>query len=584
MKGKKFKSMIACTVLSVIMSISPILYADEIKDVQNSNIENQDNKQEDIKDSVDSKEADSEGKDDPTTPIYKCDESGCCECSSVMSQVFDQIIVRNRFNPQNDNYDPKNFLDDVREGIHNAIKNGTEYDFELAKLEMTLLLTKYKDEEYAKEHPTIDMYVYEEGSWVEKKNVKWSPKVAVQAFINAYERKYDNGTVGKDTALQEAANTWNNKIGNYLKFPTEETVNGYGNKVESITMHTIAEVYKEIGISELEGKNLQEMKEAVGHVHNPSKEGIHDDCNCGHICSIKMQTMLNSKVNDKYIYIHEGNDVKGYDHYIEAKISTDKANLAGLLSDQIKIGVVNINTESDPFYIVGECVCRLGAEVIPKGITYTPEWVEVTNGIQPEGITNITTQFKLDKKMKDMSIEISLANLINDKMNCKIGESTSEQLFMDYDLLDGTNNKFWVEVKNITGATESTIESTSYEKIEATDTNSDSIYDTVSIKFKSDYYGEEGSQYKVLVYVPTTMKDYVQYGYLPKEIEGTGNSYLAQKKGQEVKAVATLKGRVRTGEEVTINGKTYPESYDAVIRIIGTDEIPLKYGAMATIY
>lgn len=284
---------------------------------------------------------------------YVCTDGDCCECSSVLGSAIRQIISRNRFAPSVANYSGGNFKDDVREGIHKITVSGSDYDFELVKYEMVAFINNYFDD-VAASGKSITLYVKEADAsvrgykWITQ-TVPWSKENAMAAFVNAYQQKFDESS-DASTARQQAANIWNNEIVKYISC---------FNKAE-ITMDDIRDILKNLGIDVGTTMSLEDIGDQLEHKHN----GTTDECECRHVCSKKRRLVIQDSV-------HTGN-VGVYNHYILAKVTSSDPLLSGILADEIKIGVENIGTSSAPFYVVGECVCRLGAEpiIIPAVVTH----------------------------------------------------------------------------------------------------------------------------------------------------------------------------------------------------------------------
>ena len=482
--------------------------------------------------------------------VYGCVEGDCCDCSSVLSDVIAEIIDQNRIK-ENVAYSNENFRDDVRMGIWKSVTNGTNYDYELAKLEMMLLAENYL-EDGVEGDATISMWVKEGGSW-KTKTVPWTKTNAIQGFINAYEEKYES-TSDKSTSYTQAANFWENNIVNHLEFKTETLLDNNGHPYETVTNNTIADMLDKLGIPGMNGKSLEEMKEGVGHIH---KLGDPDPCKCHHACSINQQTALQASVK------HGTGVVPGYEHYVEVGISTDKAELTGLLSDKINVGVINIGSESDPFYIMAECVCRLGGTPVITPAVATPTWTPIDNGIQPEAVANVNANFKVDKKMKDVSFEFNIKELVEDTLGTN--------KIMDYDLYyddpdddSKDKNTVTVQVSKINGGTSTLIDASMYDVI-VTDSDGGSpvVYDTVNIKFKetspgTPYYFEENDEYRVDIYMRTSFKEGISYGPATGVTYNYKDNVLGNIKIVQVK----LKGKVRVCEERKIGGITYPEAYN----------------------
>lgn len=504
------------------------------------------------------------------TDTYVCTEGDCCECSSVLGSAIIEIISRNPFDPSKANYSGGNFEDDVRQGIHKITVSGSEYDLELAKYEMVAFINNYFDD-VAASGKSVTLYVKEVDSsvrgykWITQ-TVPWSKENAMAAFVNAYQQKFDE-TGDASTARQQAANVWNNEIVDYISC---------FNKAE-ITMDDIRDILKNLGIDVGTTMSLEEIKNQLRHTHNVTT----DECECRHVCSKKRRLAIQGSV--------QVGNVGAYNHYILAKVTSSDPLLSGILADEIKIGVKNIGTSSDPFYIVEECVCRLGAEPIIIPAVVTPIWTGDTNVIQPEALTNVGIEIEFDKKVKDISYTLDFSGLMSDELN-------GDKIIEKYDLANAIVRIFKVEtIGSIDSTTE--VSPTQYttmlvppiapvldsSKIVITFNNSTST---------TPFYAEAGSKYQVKMYVPTTLGREIQYGLKPLENTTTSDSYIAKivgdpgtpaAPGRKVINLSTeLIATVRICEAQTILGVFYDEVYNDTPSVIPKD-VAMNYSEIAKI-
>lgn len=492
---------------------------------------------------------------------YNCTEGNCCECSSVLGSAINKIISRDRFNPSVASYSGANFRDDVREGVHEKIASGTEYDYELAKYEMVLLINNYFDETAAI-GKTVNMYVKEENTsvkgyrWITQ-TVPWSKENAIAAFGNAYQQKFDESS-NTSTARQQAANIWNNDIIPYISC---------FNKT-NITMDDIRDILKKLGIDVEVTMSLENIRDQLGHTHN----GTADECECSHVCSKKRRLVIQDSV--------QVGNVGTYNYYIRAKVTSSDPLLLGVLTDEINIGVKNIGTSSDPFYVVGECVCRLGAKPIIIPAIVTPVWADGTNFIQPEGLTNVDVEIDFDKKVKDISYTLDFSGLKSDELNGK-------KIIEKYDL-----SQIKVQIFEI-GTPDTLVSDTQYTIVLDPSPNPDKI----RINFNDStsttpFYAEEGSKYRIKMYIPTTIGSEIQYGLKPLETETTSNSYVAKIVGDPgipgapgrkiINLNTELKATVRICEAKTILGVFYDEVYNDIPSVIPKD-VKMNYIEIAKI-
>lgn len=490
-----------------------------------------------------------------STSTYVCTEGNCCECSSVLGSAISKIISRNRFNPSNASYSGANFRDDIREGIHEITVSGSEYDLELAKYEMVAFINNYFDD-VAASGKSVTLYVKEADSsargykWITQ-TVPWSKENAMAAFVNAYQQKFDE-TGDASTARQQAANIWNNDIVKYISC---------FNKT-NITMDDIRDILKTLGIDVGTTMSLEDIKDQLVHTHN----GTTDECECSHVCSKKRRLVIQSSV--------QVGNVGTYNHYIRAKVTSSDPLLSGMLADEIKIGVKNIGTSSDPFYVVEECVCRLGAEPIIIPAVVTPVWTVGTNYIQPEGLTNVGIDIEFNKKVKDLSYSLDFSSLMSNELNGK-------KIIEKYALSQAIVQIFEI------GTSDTLVSDTLYTIELDPSPNPNKIV----IKFNDStsatpFYAEEGSKYRIKMYIPTTIGSEIQYGLKAGENITTSNSYMAKILNDISRKVINLntelKGTVRICEAKTILGVFYDEEYNSTPSVI-TKNVTMNYIEIAKI-
>lgn len=501
---------------------------------------------------------------------YVCTDGDCCECSSVLGSAIRQIISRNRFAPSVANYSGGNFKDDVREGIHKITVSGSDYDFELVKYEMVAFINNYFDD-VAANGKSITLYVKEADSsvrgykWITQ-TVPWSKENAMAAFVNAYQQKFDESS-DASTARQQAANIWNNEIVKYISC---------FNKAE-ITMDDIRDILKNLGIDVGTTMTLEDIGDQLEHKHN----GTTDECECRHVCSKKRRLVIQDSV-------HTGN-VGVYNHYILAKVTSSDPLLSGILADEIKIGVENIGTLSAPFYVVGECVCRLGAEPIIIPAVVTPIWTGDTNIIQPEALTNFGIEIKFDKKVKDVSYTLDFSGLMSDKLN-------GDKIIEKYDLANAIVRVFKVEtIGGIVSTTEVSTAQYTTTLVSPIAPVLDSSKIVITFNHSTSttpFYAEAGSKYQIKMYVPTTLGREIQYGLKPLENTITSDSYIAKivgdpgtpaAPGRKVINLSTeLIATVRICEAQTILGVFYDEVYNDTPSVISKN-VAMNYSEIAKI-
>lgn len=476
-----------------------------------------------------------------TTLVYDCKEENECNCSYVYGEILKQSKSRTRFDPNNDAYSTTNFLDDIKDGIAESLNKGeTEYDFELVKYEIILLMDNYLDNS-AVAGKTISKDVKIGGTWTNQV-VTWTKKNAIEAFQNAYEKALDADPTNKANARTNTRNVYMNVIHPYIKFAQPEQ-----------TLDQIKDILKTLGMGGLDGKNLDQMIECLGHTHVPVglrnagvDYGVEEDCNCNHMCSVKQVEKIQKAVK-------VGKDVPGFDYYVEAGITTS-SSYAGVMADTIKVGVIK---KADGKYYVGECVCRLGAELLD--IEVTPTWNASGNVIQPEGLTNVNFSVKPDKKIKEISLNLNLSKLLEDELD--------SNLVMEYKL---TNSK--IELYQMVGSTPTLVDSTKYTVTTSTD-SIDITFNNINDCINAN------EEYRVKCYIPTKLGTGIKYDR--KVSDTTTQTYLSEKKDQQLEVKVTLKGRGKIKDKV-IGGVTV-EVYETNAST-ASEDVNVKYVEIAGVY
>ena len=499
-----------------------------------------------------------------TPKVYNCTEGSCCDCSSVLGSFIQEIITANRLATQ---YSEANFKDDLMMGIHKAIRDGSEYDFELAKYEMLNLLINYGDIN-AMRTGKITINVKNEirdatgkvtgHTWGTAERTPVTPKDLIEGYTNSFLKQYESTPDNWKTSAQQAANDWNVIIKNYITF----------NK-SYITLNDIQEILIKVGIDNASGKSLEQLKKGLKHTHDPAKatEGIFEDCDCKHICSLYGMAVI--QATDV-----KSGSVGGYSQYVEAKISPPNSILTGLMSEKIRIPVKKVGTlNGRDYYMAAECVCRLGAEVISvTPATLTPTWTDATNYIQPEGVTNVSVDIKFDEKCRDIIYSIDLTTLINEKL--------FTDTLMSYTLKDALGNPASkIQIKKL-GASPSIIESKYYKQ----SVNGNKLviefnkYDDVT---NGPFYAEKNDEYSVNIYIPTKMGTSIKYSEYKNGYITGGN----KKQNITTELVATVRIQ-EAGEKdfgPPIGKVTLPEVYGSTPSSPVPKEIELTYWEMPNI-
>ncbi len=323
-----------------------------------------------------------------------------CNCSSVLGRATGYMIGRNRFTPTA-RYSQANFKDDIREGIYDAIKHGSNYEQQLARFEINYLLNVFgKQSQMAIDGVT---------------NAK-----LITDMNTAINNKY-NETNNWIDACTAGSNYWNNNIVKYIDFGKE-----------FITEDDYKDILLALGIGNIEDKNLANIERQLKHVHVKDSEG-HDlrPCTtCGNtVCALHNQPPQNI-INESY---------NTYPGYVIAKLVSISEIQAD--SNEIKVGV-----EDD---IVAECTCRLGAIPMITAVDLDVTWGEASNFIQPQGVTNIGVDVTFSEYSRNVSLKADISTI-------KDLELAGDKL-MNYNLSKAT-----VQVKDLTGTTPVVVDSSKY--------------------------------------------------------------------------------------------------------------------------
>lgn len=517
----------------------------------------------------------------PATPVYNCHSGDCCDCSAILVGAIDEIILQNR---NLSNYSKDNFRDDVRMGIWKNITGGTPYNYELAKYELIQLMKKYLVS--SKEGATIgSMWVEQKDAdgniiykekgkiaYKEEYEIPWTKEKAIKGFCNAYEEKFGD-TGNQNDAWTQASNFWENNIVNYLDFAPGK---------QFVTLDDIQDIMENLGMNNMHGKNLQQMSDEIGHTHNKSKSGTFEECLCNHACSVNQRKYLNDTT------VKVGSAVPGYSYYVPCEITSDDPDVNGILSKTINVGVLKIVDGGESHYVVGECVCRLGAKVKEEVETATMTYSldNDTNVIQPQGLANISFNVTFNKEIKKVAFDINLKDLIDNKWGGKT--------IIDYDLYkkagSTAKDKIAVTAKifKTVGGTKTEVGTSDYaiglanaSHFFYTDgTASAGIdYDTfnpsmIKIKFAEGFVFEENAKCEVKLYFkPLLNKGFSYDDYTTNVNDNTKNT-------KDVKF--SYQGEVKKTEGGWLGGYFLEPEYGTFTS--AQEAVPLKYVEMAKIY
>ena len=174
------------------------------------------------------------------------------------------------------------------------------------------------------------------------------------------------------------------------------------------------------------------------------------------------------------------------------------------------------------------------------------------NFIQPEGVTNISTEVTFKTKSKDVSYTVDISDLENETFN---GEK-----LMDYQL-----DKAIVQIIDLNNSV--TLAKDTHYTIESI------VGNEVVIRFNS--FVEENSKYKITIYIPTIMGSKVVYGGADE------NTYLKKYVNKTDTVKATIKATPKV-DEVQLETGQIVEVYSGV-PFSKEDPISLRYLEIAKI-
>ena len=178
-----------------------------------------------------------------------------------------------------------------------------------------------------------------------------------------------------------------------------------------------------------------------------------------------------------------------------------------------------------------------------------------SNFIQPEGITNICSEISFKVKCKEFSYQIDISSLVN--------ESNNTVKLMNYDL-----DRIRVQIVDLKNASILTKQAYMVEP---------SVDHQIKIHFVNQII-EEGSTYKIIIYIPTTIGRQVIYG--GKDMNSYLNKYVYS---QRLGAVRTIVEACPKIDEVLDGNDQMIEQYSDR-NVLKEYSISLNYMEIPKIY
>lgn len=445
-----------------------------------------------------------------------------CHCSSVLGRATRYIINRDRLNPSA-SYSQENFKDDLREGIYDAIKYGSNYEQQLARFEINYLLNVFgKHAQMAADGVTNASLISE-----------------MNAII---ARKYSQTGNWVD-ACTEAANYWNTIV-RYLDF-----------RKPFITESDFKDILAALGIGDVQDKSILDIEKQLKHVHE--KDATENDprpcTDCGNtVCAFHNQPPRG--------IVHTPYEV--FPSYVIAKfVSTSEIHVT---SPEIKVGVKD--------NIVAECTCRLGAVPIITEVNLDVQWGEPSNFIQPEGVTNIGVDVTFSDYSKDISLKADISALQAIKL--------SGATLMNYNLTRAV-----VQVKDLSGASPVIVDSSKYTFDRATLTVTFNPEDTLNpLNNLNTFYAQANSKYRVMFYIPTKMGTGIEYNSTSSNPNNNYiRTFIRNASRNQVLVPVTLVATPRIEPARWEDGILLPDIYNSAPTIVNKD-ITLHFIEIAGIH